>query len=143
MYKKALVAIDGSKPSLKAVATAKELLEAGTLQSFNLINVIPYPQNTSVSEFVIYSMEYQEKLKSSAMEIMEKSLGIVGSGIKVEKYAEFGAPAEMILQTAEKGDYDLIIVGNRGLNQLKRLLMGSVSSRVVALAHCAVLVVKL
>ncbi len=144
MYKKALVAIDGSKTSLKAIATAKELLDKGALQSFSLINVIPFPPNSSsISEFGIYSIEYQEKLTESAKELMQKALNKAVPDIEAEKHTEFGPPAEVIIQTAEDGDYDLIIIGNRGLNQIKRLLMGSVSTSLVALAHCAVLVVKL
>ena len=146
MYKKALVAVDGSGPSLEAVATARDLLKEGSLQSFSLINVIPFPYITNVGEGLMMfpiPIDFEQQMKSSAQEIMEQSLKIAGSDLQLETLIEFGAPAETILQAAEKGLYDLIIIGNRGLNQVKRLFLGSVSTRVVSLADCAVLVVKL
>ena len=53
-----------------------------------------------------------------------------------------GHPADAIIDAAEQGGYDLIIVGSRGLNAVARFLTGSVSSRVVAHAPCSVLVVR-
>lgn len=53
-----------------------------------------------------------------------------------------GHAAEEILKEAEAGDYDLIIVGARGLRGLTRFLLGSTSSRVVQYAPCPVMVVK-
>jgi imidazoleglycerol phosphate synthase cyclase subunit len=57
-------------------------------------------------------------------------------------HLEAGLPADIICRIARKENYDLIIIGNRGLNRLKRVLLGSISSKVVAAAHCPVLVVK-
>jgi nucleotide-binding universal stress UspA family protein len=55
---------------------------------------------------------------------------------------EYGSPVEIICKAAEQEKYDLIIIGNRGLNRFQRVLMGSVSSKVVTLAPCPVLVIK-
>jgi nucleotide-binding universal stress UspA family protein len=52
-----------------------------------------------------------------------------------------GDPAELILQAAALDHTDLIIMGARGLNAAQRFLLGSVSTKVTAHAHCAVLVV--
>jgi len=143
MFKKALVAIDGSEPSLKAVSTAKAMFKEGSIQSVTLINVIPFPKDLAEKTKIrISEKELRQSVETAAAEIMNKSLQAVGSDIEIEKITEFGPPAEVILQTAEKGDYDLIIMGNRGLNPLNRLLMGSVSSRVLSLAGCSVLIVK-
>ncbi len=143
MFNKALVPIDGSEPSLKAVETARKMFAKGAIQSFTLIHVIPFPQDLAEkSNLRISEEELRRDVKIAAAEIMDKSMHVIGSDIEVGKIAEFGPPAEVILQTAEKGGYDLIIMGNRGLNPLKRLLMGSVSSRVLSLAHCSVLIVK-
>ena len=53
-----------------------------------------------------------------------------------------GDPAHSILGFAEGGDVDLIVMGRRGLGPFEGLLMGSVSSKVTALADCPVLTVK-
>lgn len=143
MFKKVLVPIDGSAPSLKAVSTAKEMFAEGAIQSITLIHVIPFPQDLAEKSGIrISEEELRQNVKIAATEIMDKSMQIIGSDMEVGKIAEFGPPAEVILHTAEKGDYDLIIMGNRGLNPLQRLLLGSVSSRVLSLAHCSVMIIK-
>jgi nucleotide-binding universal stress UspA family protein len=53
-----------------------------------------------------------------------------------------GDPASTILEQANKGSFDLVILGSRGLSRVKRLLMGSVSQKVSQLSKCSVLVVK-
>jgi nucleotide-binding universal stress UspA family protein len=51
-----------------------------------------------------------------------------------------GDPGSVIVDAAK--DADLVIVGSRGLNTVQRILMGSVSSKVVHRAPCDVLVVR-
>jgi nucleotide-binding universal stress UspA family protein len=53
-----------------------------------------------------------------------------------------GKPYEAIVDTAKQRQADLIIVGSHGRTGLKRLLMGSVTERVIGHAETAVLVVK-
>lgn len=52
-----------------------------------------------------------------------------------------GEPAEELIHAARRLDADLIVVGKRNHNALQRLLLGSVSTKVVHEAHCDVLVV--
>ena len=56
--------------------------------------------------------------------------------------AEFGEPAEVILQIAERRDVDLIVMGRRGLGNLDRLLLGSVAHKVSNLAACTCATVR-
>jgi nucleotide-binding universal stress UspA family protein len=51
-----------------------------------------------------------------------------------------GDPAEEIVDEAATGDYDVVVVGSRELGALGRLVLGSVSTEVVARAPCPVLV---
>jgi nucleotide-binding universal stress UspA family protein len=53
-----------------------------------------------------------------------------------------GEVAENIIRYAEENDTDLVMIGNRGLGGLKKLVLGSVSQKVVQKASCPVLVVK-
>lgn len=53
-----------------------------------------------------------------------------------------GDPARTIVKYAESSDIDLIVMGSRGLGNLKEILIGSVSSRIHELSHCACLLVK-
>ncbi|MFZ6017158.1 MAG: universal stress protein [Nitrospirota bacterium] len=63
-------------------------------------------------------------------------------GVKVESLVLKGEPYEVIVGTAERKNADLIVVGSHGRTGLERLLMGSVTERVIGHANCAVLVVK-
>lgn len=51
-------------------------------------------------------------------------------------------PSRALVDTAEQENFDLIVVGNRGLGSAASFLLGSVSKRVVSKASCDVLVVK-
>jgi nucleotide-binding universal stress UspA family protein len=53
-----------------------------------------------------------------------------------------GDPATALVELAQKESADLIIVGTRGRRGLRRILLGSVSHKVMQLATCAVLTVQ-
>ncbi|MHB1044002.1 MAG: universal stress protein [Eubacteriales bacterium] len=53
-----------------------------------------------------------------------------------------GNPAREILKMAGEGNYDLIVIGGRGLGALRGALLGSVSAKVIHMASCPVTVVK-
>jgi nucleotide-binding universal stress UspA family protein len=61
-------------------------------------------------------------------------------GVDAETIEAQGDPGDVIVESAKGAD--LVVVGSRGLNPLKRLLLGSVSSKVVHRAECDVLVVR-
>lgn len=61
---------------------------------------------------------------------------------RLETRLVVGAAAPAIIDFANKGQYDLVVMGSRGLSLLKELLLGSVSLQVLHGAHCPVLVVR-
>jgi nucleotide-binding universal stress UspA family protein len=61
---------------------------------------------------------------------------------KVSSVILSGDPADSILAAAKREKADLIVLGTRGYGELKGLLLGSVSHKVAAQAHCPVLTVK-
>lgn len=63
-------------------------------------------------------------------------------GVEIETLTTVGRRYEMILKTAREKNADIIVMGTYGRTGIEKLLMGSVAERVVALSHCAVLVVK-
>jgi nucleotide-binding universal stress UspA family protein len=65
------------------------------------------------------------------------------AGLQIESRMEEGRrPDEVILEVAKSCEADLIVLGSHGRTGLSRLLMGSVSERVLGNAQCPVLVVK-
>jgi nucleotide-binding universal stress UspA family protein len=53
-----------------------------------------------------------------------------------------GDPAEQLLDYAGGNGVDMMVMGRRGVGRVEGLLMGSVSTKMSALADCAVLTVK-
>ena len=62
---------------------------------------------------------------------------------EVKTAVTFGNPADQIVKYAEENEIQLIVIGSEGLSGIKRFLLGSVANRVVAHAHCSVLVIKM
>ncbi|MDH7479342.1 MAG: universal stress protein [Syntrophomonadaceae bacterium] len=149
MFKKVLVPVDGSPISLNAVDTARRLVEEGSAGEVTLLHVAQNPRDIILVEgfytrldFLQFQEELMEKVNEIAQQILEKARERLGPEINASTQLENGPPAETICEVADRGNYDLIIIGNRGLNRLQRILLGSVSGKVTSLARCSVLVVK-
>jgi nucleotide-binding universal stress UspA family protein len=63
-------------------------------------------------------------------------------GIDAEAIEGTGDPADVIIEAAKEHNADVIVVGTRGLNAAERLVLGSVSTKIVHHAPCDVLVVR-
>jgi nucleotide-binding universal stress UspA family protein len=124
-YKNILTATDGSKYSdaaaLEAIGIAKRC-------GSNVIAISVAARDTNLAS----AKESAERVR----QIAEKE------GIKVESLALKGTPYEVIVSTAEQKGADLIVVGSHGRTGVKRLLMGSVTERVIGHSQSAVLVVR-
>jgi nucleotide-binding universal stress UspA family protein len=75
-------------------------------------------------------------------ELEEAEAFLAEAGIEARAVAGIGDPADAIVDEAGEWGADLIVVGTRGLGGARRLLLGSVSTKVVHHAPCDVLVVR-
>lgn len=136
--KKMLVAVDGSEYSLAAVKAAAKLAAERGIEKVTLLNVIPTTP-TPVGPMPTAALPDDQ----AAWEIFEQPKDILKQAdIKPMLLLREGDPAFGIVTVAKEGEFDLIIVGHRGLSPIKAFLLGSVSDRVVAHAPCSVLVVR-
>ena len=121
-----LIASDGSPYSQAAFA---EVLEVARRQESQLFAV---------------SVATEEGEIAQAKEIIKQMLAAANqAGLRLKGSVPQGQAADDgIIQTAIKNEVDLIVMGSHGRTGLKRLLMGSVTERVIGLAPCSVLVVK-
>lgn len=143
MYKKALIAMDGSAPSFRAVEAAQKM--AASIEEIVLIYIVNIPHSGVLADgqaMDFFPQQYYQELFNTAEEVLNKGEKMLEGHLRVKKRIESGLPAETILHIAEKEHYDLIIMGSRGLNSLQRLFLGSVSNKVLSLAHCAVMLIK-
>ena len=63
-------------------------------------------------------------------------------GIETTSVLMRGDAATEIIEYANQNQIDLIVAGSRGLSQMRRLLLGSLSRKLVHYAGCSVLIVK-
>jgi len=126
-----LVGIDGSEHSIKAFEYVLQLGEK-IGSKFTLVNV----QEPRIYD---YAPKTAEELGYRILSNVVSAVGKEKS--QIEKKVEFGVPSDKIVQLAEKGNYDLIVMGSRGLGTVKRFLLGSVSDDVCHKAKCSVLIV--
>jgi nucleotide-binding universal stress UspA family protein len=85
-----------------------------------------------------------EFIRKDAEQALDEFMGEARKrGIDVRSArAERGHPAHAIVEAANQGTYDLIVLGTHGRTGLARVLIGSVAERVVRLAGCPVLTVR-
>ena len=144
MVKKILVPIDGSKNSFKAVDHESALAryagaELGILYVSVLSQQLPLASQIEGYKVPTYSVANPEEF---AQKILSESVKCVPGDVRVHVYNEIGSPTIVITEFAEQNNYDIIVIGSRGLGSISGLIMGSVSNYVVHEAHCPVLVVK-
>ncbi|TMN22966.1 universal stress protein [Lentibacillus cibarius] len=144
MKRKILVAYDGSELSREALNEAK-LQARGVPETEVYILSVVTQAGPSANVAVARSMEWElaDNLRPELKEIEEEFQAddiTVYTDVVID-VAQRNA-GEKVCSYAEEHDINLIIIGSRGLGGVKRLLLGSVSTRVVQHAHCPVLVIK-
>ena len=84
-----------------------------------------------------------QELKEANLKLIDQSVRkLIKAGFTAEPLYQLGNPAEEIMTVAAKQHADLIVMGAQGLGAMGRFLLGSVSTRVVQHATCAVRVVR-
>jgi nucleotide-binding universal stress UspA family protein len=133
---KILVAVDGStytKRMLAYLAAHDEWL--GGAHQYTVLHAVPAvpPRAAAVLD--------KDVLKSYYADEGEKVLKTVRSffskqGIQADYVNKVGPAADLIASSADKGKFDLLILGSHGQSSIANLVMGSVATKV--LAHCSV-----
>lgn len=139
---KILAAVDGSpytKRMLAYLAAHDEWL--GTHHEYTLIHAVP-----AVPPRAAAALD-KETLKSYYDDEAEKVFKPIRSffnkqGLKASFVGKPGAAAEQIAAAADKGGFDLVILGSHGHGSLTNLVMGSVATKVLAKCRTPVLLVR-
>lgn len=134
---KILVPFDLSSYSYRAFEKALELSKFYQSELY-LLSVIDLPVETMADAPQVYE-KMTEKIKKAFSELKTKAQG---AGIKCEVELSEGDPTEKILKAAEEKGIGVIVMGSYGKRGLKKLLIGSVTEKVISLGNRPVLVVK-
>jgi nucleotide-binding universal stress UspA family protein len=137
---KILIAVDGSKPSLKAVQLLIDHAEWYRARpEVELVAVhLPVPRVGGVNKAQLekYYAEEGEAMLAAA----KKTLA--AAGIAYQAQVVVGAVAESIVKHAKDKRCDLIYIGTRGMGRLESALVGSTATKVLHLSETPVLLVK-
>lgn len=149
MFKKLLVATDGSELGDKAIETAIAMAKSGGATITLLTATDPVTTGIGAGGFgtieagsIIAKLEetYAEQAKALLDAAKNK---VESAGIAVETlHAPRTTAADAIIATAEAKGSDLIVMGSHGRRGLRRLLLGSQAAEVLSRSTIPVLIVK-
>ena len=143
MFKKILIPLDGTARSEQAMEIAKKIGKV-TEADLTLLGVVkprPVLVNTYVNRTPPYTNLYQ------ASDHVASQLHLVAARARrivpyITTTVKFGDPADVIVETAEEREIDLIVMTTHGYGGLDRMLFGSVAEHVMRKAPCPVLIAK-
>lgn len=132
-----VVGYDGSDAAKRALERAGELAKDGV--AVTVVNAVYVPVPTGRGPAPVPD---PVDLRDSSRALDEAKGFLAGRGITPRLVQGHGDPADVIVEEAKEVGADLIIVGTHGKNVAERLVLGSVSTKVVHHAPCDVLVVR-
>ena len=139
---KILLAADGSaytKHMLTYMAAHDQWFDPSHQYTvFHGIAALPYRAATLAEPSVVrnYYLDEAELVFRPIRRFMKRQ------GIEATFVHKIGNPAEKIAKLAEKGKYDLLVMGSHGHGALRNLVLGSVATKVLALCSTPVLLIR-
>lgn len=139
---KALLPVDGSRTSLRAVEHVIKLARACEPMAVLLVNVQVPPDSWEVQSFLKASeiQAIQDGKGNDALDAAGKLLD--AAGVAYERCVLHGPVAESIVAQAHQAGCDKIIMGAHGESLLEEILIGSVTQEVIRCTDIPVTVVK-
>jgi nucleotide-binding universal stress UspA family protein len=144
MFSRILVAVDGSPFAERALKYAIELTKKYSARLLIMHVVLRRFYAVTPSEAgVLATTVFVKEMETEGRDIMSKAEAQAkNEGIQYETKLLQGVPAEEIIKTSESENVDLIVLGSRGLTEVRAFLLGSVSDKVSHHCKCPVLIVK-
>lgn len=141
LYKKILIATDGSEYTKKAVDFGVEIarLAGAKLYAVYVVDTAAFasiPMDTAWESMYELLRQEGDEATKYVEEVAKKC------DIDVERFTVEGHPATEIVKMAEKNSADLIVMGTLGKGGLDRFLLGSVAEKVTRTSQIPVMVVR-
>lgn len=141
MEKRFLMAVDGSAPAVKAAGFGAELARRMEAQ-VTLVYVTP-PMGVLPSSELVERTHMRSAEERYARHMLEEAMEVVRrAGLEPRVEILHGAVAETIADAAKAEDVTMVVVGSRGQGAVSRMLLGSVSDRLLHICPRPVLVVR-
>lgn len=144
LFRNILVPIDGSEPSLQAVQMALRVIELCPACKMTVLYVV---DKLVLNELVRFSKRGEKEVEAELEEQGRRYLELARKdaerqGVAAQCQTGRGDPFEEVIAAANDLHADLIIMGHTGRRGTNRVLIGSVTQRVLDYAPCPVLVMK-
>ncbi len=141
----ALVAIDQSSISRDLIHYAFQFARMEKIDHLDFIHVTPEKEKPMIISDPDHPADLPEV---ESIQIRDELFSLLTSAVRNPEQPEItfdlivntGTPYEEIILQADKGDYDFILIGHRGMSNVKRFFIGSVAAKVVRHAPCSILV---
>lgn len=149
MYKRIVVAVDGSETSRLALDHALQLAkdQRARVRIVNALESIHYLVSLS-GGYPFDASELIESLRQEGKRVLETSLqtaraaGVEAESVLIEGKEPMDRAATIVAQEAKNWDADLIVLGTHGRRGFDRLVLGSVAEALVRIASTPVLLVR-
>ena len=138
-----LVPVDFSNHSQKALSYASEIAQSynAQLQVLHIIEETMHPAFSVTGKSSIFDLV--PGIKDDSRKRIEKMIKeFVSDKVKSKVFVQGGRAANDIIKFAKENSTDLIVIATHGLTGLEHMLLGSVTEKVVRMAHCPVFTVK-
>jgi nucleotide-binding universal stress UspA family protein len=137
MFERILLAVDGSPRSERTIPVAVDLGQRYGAE-VTVVHVREYDRYEGDDVDLGPPIPADQLVDGVVGTFHEAGLKATGTVRRVSP----GRTAEMIVDVAEQNDAELIVMGTRGMTELKSLLLGGVATKVVNRATCPVLLVR-
>ena len=124
--KSILVPTDGSGQAFKAVLHAIDIAQAWGAK-ITLMMCVEIENDIAAFEQVSMGGYIPSELNAAAYEFLNELRQVIPSEIETKIRVEVGEPAEEIVNVAAQGDFDLIVMGNRGFGGFDSESLGTVA----------------
>lgn len=136
--KKILVSLDGSKNSFRGLDVAIHMARQsqGTITGLYVAGVTKPKTNDQITPLEKIFLENAQKIMKKA------KLQAAKKGILFFDRVSYGDCGKGIVDMANRGNFDLIVIGSRGMSHAKEIFLGSTSNYVIHKSKKPVLTVK-
>lgn len=139
VYNRILIAIDGSENSMRAAHHAAWLATVTPNASIVALYVLNYDRTRTdvIQDAEVEDLHVERKKRiEPIMDIFVKQQ------VTYDLVIRHGDPGPTIVSHANQDQFDLVIIGSRGLNSFQEMLLGSVSHKVAKRVTAPVLIIK-
>lgn len=134
MYKSILLAADGSDNSYRAAEEILNFISDET--TVTILNVVQIEKSKDAILHGEDTIKAQKEKLAGIVKLYEEN------NVDYNVIFERGIPDETVVKVSNDGEYNVVVLGNRGLNSLQGMMMGSVSHKVAKRSNIPVLIVK-